>query len=402
MDSWSSDGVLSMRVVRVHNQYQIPGGEDVVAESETRLLEECGHSVFRLTVTNNILDVASLAAKARLSATTVWSPRGRHLVSRACREHQADVVHFDNTLPLISPAAYYLPGDLNVAVVQTLHNYRHMCPTATFYRDGRICEDCLGKTPPYPGVVHGCYRRSQIQTGVVATMLTMHRLLRTYTQRVDRYIALTEFARGKFIEGGLPVQKIVVKPNFVRAPKIERTGNGPHFLFVGRLSPEKGIRTLLAAQGRHGQELRIAGDGPLAKSVAKAADQHNGLRVLGCLDNASVRTEMFSARALVFPSEWYEGFPVTLVEAFAAGLPVIASRLGSMAEIVEEGITGLHFDPGNPDDLAAKIRWASGHPGEMSRMGENARLEYEVKYTPECNYEMLMDIYREAIQHASK
>jgi glycosyltransferase involved in cell wall biosynthesis len=377
-----------MRIVRVHNRYQLPGGEDAVIAAETRLLEERGHSILNLTLTNEVLDQLSVAAKVRLPFTTVWSRRGRQLVTRACKQHLADLVHFDNTVPLVSPAAYYLASDPNVAVVQTLHNYRLNCPAATFFRDGHVCEDCVGKTPPYPSVVHGCYRDSHVQTGVIAAMLTTHRVLRTYERRVDRYIA--------------PAEKILVKPNFVEAPRPARTANGPHMLFVGRLAPEKGIRTMLTAQRKHGRRLRIVGNGPLASEVAAAALADDSLEGLGQLDSGSVRAEMLAARALIFPSEWYEGFPVTLVEAFASSLPVIVARLGSMAEIVEDGVTGLHFEPGNPNDLAAKIRWASEHSEEMRRMGENARREFEIKYTPERNYDMLIEIYREALDHARR
>jgi glycosyltransferase involved in cell wall biosynthesis len=232
-------------------------------------------------------------------------------------------------------------------------------------------------------------------------MLTAHRLRRTWTRDVDRYIALTEFAKRKFIEAGLPEELIAVKPNFTDGNSPEGIRDERSFLFVGRLSPEKGISTLIAAaQGVPDHvAIKVVGDGPLLTDVQQAAGTCASLVVLGRQDRDSVREKMGAASALIFPSTWYEGFPMTMVEAFASALPVIASRLGSMAELIEDGKTGLLFEPGNADELAAKIRWAAEHPEEMRRMGEASRREYEQKYTPERNYQMLMDIYQQAIEH---
>jgi len=390
-----------MRILRIHNRYQQRGGEDSVFEAEYALLERHGQEIYRLEFTNDdIPSKPSAIDSLKLTGNTIWSRSARQRIREAVEGFKAEVVHFDNTFPLISPAVYSVISEAGVAVVQTLHNFRLACPNGLFFRDGHPCEDCLGKTPPYPGVVHACYRESRAQTAVVAAMLTTHRLRRTWSRDVDRYIALTNFAKDKFIEGSLPANKIVVKPNFVVSEPPEGQKDDGHFLFVGRLSSEKGIGTLLAAQKMHKQDLHVAGDGPLKEQVLRQASALPSLRALGRLDRDDVRAEMLSARALVFPSEWYEGFPMTLVEAFACGLPVIASRLGSMAEIVEDGVTGLFFEPGQATDLAAKMRWASAHSDEMRRMGLNARREYEAKYTPERNYEMLMDIYEQAIQQS--
>jgi glycosyltransferase involved in cell wall biosynthesis len=309
------------------------------------------------------------------------------------------VVHFHNTFPLISPAAYAACQRLGVPVVQTLHNFRLLCPNSLFFRDDHPCEDCLGKTPPWPAAAHACYRGSRQQTAVVATMLTAHRLRRTWQKDVNRYIALSEFSRHKFIAGGFPAAKVAVKPNFVdsipRAFAIERCG----FLTVGRLSVEKGVPTLLGAWDRQESpsRIRVVGDGPLWDDVAAVAARQPKLHQLGRLSRDEVLTEMQAAIALVFPSECYENFPVSIAEAFASGLPVIASRHGAMAEIVRDGQTGLLFEPGNADDLVAKAQWASSHPHEMRQMGAAARLEYESKYTASHNYEQLMAIYRDAI-----
>jgi len=232
-------------------------------------------------------------------------------------------------------------------------------------------------------------------------MLTFHRLRQTWTRDVDHYVALTEFARNKFIEGGLPGERITVKPNFADIPAPEPAIQRGAMLYVGRLTPEKGIKTLLAAFGYSGnQKLGIIGDGPLSSDVRTSAERYDSIRYLGRCPEAKTYQHMASAQAVVVPSEWYEPFGRVVVEAYANCTPVIASRSGGLSELVDDGRTGLLFEPGNADDLAAKVLWAAEHPVEMRRMGENARREYEAKYTPERNYEMLMDIYEQAIAHA--
>lgn len=390
-----------MRILRIHNYYQQRGGEDIVFEAEVRLLMEQGEDVRALTFANDQIAVnRSPLSSLHLAASTVWSQTGRQRIAAEVAGFCPDIVHFDNTFPLISPAAYSIARSMGAAVVQTLHNFRLLCPNGLFYRDSRVCEDCLGKTPPLSGVVHACYRNSRSQTAVVAAMLTVHRIRRTWSNDVDRYIALTEFARQKFIEGSLPGDRIMVKPNFTDVPPPLRKVGSNHFLFVGRLAHEKGILTLIEAQPGYHQTTRVAGAGPLAQVVDDAARKHPSLVPLGRLGKLQVREEMLSARALIFPSEWYEGFPMALVEAFACGLPVISSCLGSMIDIIDEGKTGLFFEAGNAHDLAQKMRWAALHPEAMKCMGENARRIYEQKYTPDCNYEALMEIYERAIQSA--
>jgi len=286
-----------------------------------------------------------------------------------------------------------------VPVVQTLHNYRLLCPVALFFRDGRVCEDCMGKAVPWPGVVHRCYRGSRAASGVIAAMLTTHRALGTWTKMVDVYVALTEFAQDKFIEGGLPAEKIVVKPNFVAEDPGPGGGSDGYALFVGRLSPEKGIETMLAAWDRlrTGVPLKIVGDGPLRDRVIRAASRQPNVEWLGYKTVAEVHALMKRAGVLVFPSEWYETFGRVAVEAFAAGTPVIAANIGAVGELVEHGRTGLHFRPGDPEDLATRVGWALSHPAELGRMREEARAEYEAKYTAERNYRALMEIYEFAL-----
>jgi glycosyltransferase involved in cell wall biosynthesis len=284
-------------------------------------------------------------------------------------------------------------------VVQTLHNFRLLCPNALLFRDGRVCEDCLGRSVPWPGVVHQCYRGSLAASTGVTTMLAAHRALGTWRKAVDVYVALTEHGRQRFIAGGLPARKIVVKPHFVHPDPGPGTGTGGYAVFVGRLSAEKGLETLLAAWKELGGAvpLRIVGDGPLTAMVQQAAARNAGIRWLGRKTPAEVRELLGGAMFLVFPSHCYETFGLALVEAFARGTPVLASNLGAMAELVGHGRTGLCFQPGNSADLAAKARDLLAGPTALQRMRQAAREEYERKYTAERNYRALLSIYEQAL-----
>ena len=383
-----------MRILQVHNTYQRAGGEDAVVANEGVLLTDHGHEV-RLWSKDNAA-ITGPWAKLRTARQVPYSHRARRQIGQVIAEFRPDVAHVHNFFPLLTPAVYDAIRDAGVAVVQTLHNYRTICAGALLLRDGRPCEDCIGGSP-YQGALHGCYRGSRLASVAVARMIARHRGRGTWRTKVDRFIALTEFARTKFVEAGFPRDKIAVKPNFVedggtRVPEGSRSGA----LFVGRLSPEKGIGTLLAAWRGLDVPLRIAGDGPLL-SMVRGANPPN-VAPLGGLPPEAVSQEMTRAAFLAMPSEWYETFGLVIVEAFCQGLPVIASRLGAMAEIVEDGVTGLHFTPGDAQDLAAKVRWASDHPEEMLEMGRTARRIYEQKYTPKVNYDQLIAVYENAIQ----
>lgn len=385
----------------LHNQYLQGGGEDTVVTNEIEILREEGHDV-RLIQFNNEVFRGELSVSGKLSGAVncMWSFSSAREVLDVMESFHPDRVHVHNTFPTASMSIYRAARISGAAVVQTLHNYRLLCPNALLFRDGHVCQDCLGKFVPWPGVAHACYRGSRSQSGVTAAMLTFHRARRTWQREVDRFIALTEFSRQKFIEGGLPADKIIVKPNFL----VDDPGmgiGGDHFLFAGRLDLAKGIQIMLDAWGRQSvpPRLVIAGTGPLEGVVEQASATSKSLDYRGRLDHPDVLGQMQHARALVFPSLWYEAFPMTIVEAFGSGLPVIASNLGSMAEIVDDHRTGLLFEPGNAADLAAKVRWASEHPEKMREYGHNARQEYERKYTAELNYKMLMDIYQQAIEH---
>ena len=378
-----------MRILIAHSFYQQRGGEDAVVEAETSLLKQHGHSV-ELYGRNNS-DV-SLIPSLPLAGQTLWSKKTTLDISKLIQHFKPDVIHVHNTLPLISPSIYWAAARAHIPVVQTLHNFRLHCPQAMYLRNGKLCEDCSGKIP-WRSVLHNCYRESKPQTAVLASMLTFHRVIGTWQNKVTRYIALNEFCRQKFIAGGLNAEKIVIKPNFVEAQKVTndlREG----FLFVGRLSAEKGVATLIEASKQLSHaKIDVVGTG----SEAALLEIVTGINALGSLPSEAVYEKMRQSQALILPSVWYENFPRTLVEAFACGLPVIASRIGALAELVEDGVTGLLFEPGNADDLANKMRWAQQNPDKLQEMGYRARHVYEEKYTPEKNYHQLMTIYNNAI-----
>ena len=374
-----------LRILLAHNAYQHKGGEDTVVEAEIALLRAHGHAVETYFRSND--DVAGMPPLA-LARHTLWSPRTSHDLVKQIGRFQPDVIHVHNTFPLISPSLYWAAERAGVPVVQTLHNFRLMCLNGLFLREGKVCEDCMGHLP-WRGVARACYRESHAASGALAGMLALHRGLGTYQNKVARYIALNGFCRDKFIEGGLPAERVVVKPNFVdfAAPEpLARAG----LLFVGRLSVEKGVATLAAAMALlPGAALRVAGDGPEAGLL----DGVTGVARLGSLAGEAVRQEMSRAAALVVPSICFENFPRTIAEAFACGLPVIASRIGALADIVTDGETGLLFEPGNPRDLADKLAWAQAHPEQMAAMGRTARAQYEAEFSAEVNYRRLMAIY---------
>jgi glycosyltransferase involved in cell wall biosynthesis len=386
-----------MRILMVHNYYRQPGGEDEVFAAEAALLEQHGHSVSQLAFQNNNITQTNILHTA---AGTVWNTESSNRMTQAIHATRPDIVHFHNTFPLVSPTAYDAPWRAGIPTVQTLHNYRLVCPNAIMYRNGRVCNDCVGKSFPWPGIVHACYRGSRPATAAVAAMLGTHRAVRTWQQKVSVYIALTEFARSIYVAGGLPEQRIVVKPNFIRTDPGKGSG-GHGFLFVGRLTEEKGIRTLLEAWRllNGAATLEIIGDGPLAAEVSASAG--SGIRWLGRQPMQTVLSKMRESLCIIIPSLWYEAFPMTIVEAFAAGLPVIASNHGSLGGLIQHRRTGLHFAPGDSAALAAAVRWALDNPAALQGMRDAARLEYATKYTSPQNYELLMGIYGRALEERS-
>lgn len=384
-----------MNILLVHNYYQQAGGEDQVFAAEADLLAAKGHTVQRYTVHNDAIQTQNAFAVA---ATTFWNRSIYQELRSQIRQHQIHLAHFHNTFPLISPAAYHAAKAEGIAVIQTCHNYRLLCPNALFYRNGKVCEDCLGRIP-WAGVVHRCYRGSLGASAVTAANLTLHRAIGT-PQQIDRYIALTEFSRQKFIQGGIPADKLVVKPNFVHPDPGYQDGAGGYAIFVGRLSQEKGIDLLLAAWEQVGDRipLKIVGDGPLATEVA--ATQAPGVEWLGRRSLEEVYPLLGQAAFLVFPSKWYEGFPRIIVESLAVGTPIVGADIGSIHDLIQPGYTGLRFRPGDVASLVEQIHQLLDWPDRLQAMRRAARREFETHYTADRNYQQLMEIYQQ-VQHES-
>lgn len=393
-----------LKILIAHNRYQLAGGEDNSVDQEIALLRQHGHEVVIYTRSNREVDELDWAGKLTLPVRMIWATDSYHQLRELLDRERPDIAHFHNTHFMITPAAFHACVAAGVPTVLTLRNYRLICPASTMMRDGKICEACLNKTPPWPGVLYGCWRGSRARTAVIAANLTAHRLLGTWQHKVTRYIALTEFARQKFIEGGLPAERIAVRPNFLEPDPGMGTHDGDFALFVGRLAPEKGLDVLLDAYAKAREKLgalplKIVGDGPLMAQVRQHAARLNALDIEmpGWLSSEEVLRLMKQARVLVFPSLSYEGFSRVMLEAFACGLPVIASRMGSMEEIITHKTNGLLFSPGDADNLAGEIVRAWQQPDLLRQMANRARQDYENLYRADVNYHTLIDIYRAAI-----
>ena len=382
------------RVLIVHNRYIHCGGEDSVMESEAAMLVSNDVEVRIYEKDNNGLTGQSLL---RTVLDTFWSRRCVQGLEAEIASFRPDVIHVHNFFPRISPAVFWVARRMGVPTVMTLHNFRYACAQGMLLRNGQICELCLGRSGHW-GVFHRCYRGSFLQSLVLVASFGLHKVLGTFKAKVCRYIALNEFCRAKFVAAGLPAELMAVKPNFVDLPKPDQR---PRYggLFVGRLSPEKGLDTLLAALEQQPEvKFTIVGGGPMAGRVS----QTKTMTTRGWLPPHDVQQAMCEASYLVVPSLWYENFPRTIVEAFACGLPVIASGHGALAEIVEDGVTGLLFEPGNAGALAEVLSWAETHPVEMQAMGQNAFDVYQDRYSPAVNFKILMNIYQEAINECGR
>ncbi len=388
-----------MKIALVHNTYQQAGGEDAVFEQECRMLENAGNKVVTYCRSNWDTDGYGGMRRFSLAKQTIWASDSRREFLELLRKEKPDVVHVHNTFVMISPSIYSACYEAQVPVVQTLHNYRLLCPAGTFFRDGKVCEECL-ESSLWRSVEHSCYHDSYSASAVVAFMLAYHRFRDTWKREISCFVALSEFARNKFMEGGLPGERIFVKPNFVSPDPGARTGIGDYALFAGRLSPEKGVKTILAAWKRLSLSvpLVIIGGGPDQAQLRAQAEREGltNIQFKGQLPRNETLAAINNARFAIISSEWYETFCMAIAESFACSTPVICSRMGAMQELVEDHRTGLHFAPSDSQDLASKVEWAWTHPEEVRVMGIAARAEYESKYTAEKNYPQLMEIYQRA------
>ncbi len=426
-----------MTILVVHNRYRVRGGEDGVFETECRLLEEAGHRVVKYEKTN--CDIPDRGGRIGLALRTIWNPRTYREIRSIIRAEKPDVMHCHNTFPLISPSVYWAAAREGVPVVQTLHNYRLACLNGYLFREGHVCEDCLGRTP-WRGVCRRCYRDSRAQSFVAAAMLHVHRLLGTYRRKVTRYIALTDFAKTKFVDAGLPADRIVVKPNAFAPPAQTRPDPGSRDLgipesrgenpgiresenpasrvvYIGRLSPEKGVDILLRALAllqapggpgaadhsslvtRH-SSLVIVGDGPERVALEGLANDlgiSSSVRFLGALPREEALHELAGADLLVFPSLWYETFGLTILEAASQGVPAVATNIGGQSSLVQDGITGRLVPPGDSAALAASLRELLSDSASLRRTGDAARAAFEASdCAPSRNLARLLEVYASA------
>lgn len=385
------DNTVKQNILIVHNYYQIPGGEDTVVANEKKMLEKYGHKVVLYSKNNSELNQMSKLKKLLLPFTTVFNPKTYKIIKCLIKEEHIDIVHVHNTLHLISPAVYYAAQVYRIPIVQTIHNFRLLCPGATFYRDGHICEDCI-EHGLNCAVKHSCYRDSRIQTLACVFSTKFHRLTGIYGK--INYICLTDFNKEKLLSlKQICANKVFVKPNFVESscdfiPEEKRANQ---FIFAGRLDTLKGVDILLEAwkqMGSDSPKLIICGTGPM-ETWCKNFIVNNKINVdfRGFVSNTEVQKLIANSKALILPTQWYEGFPMSIVEAFSVGTPVVCSDLGNAGSVVEEGVTGCKFKANSEDELVKAVKRCYG-------MCKKTLAEYQNKYTEKNNYEELMEIYQ--------
>jgi glycosyltransferase involved in cell wall biosynthesis len=383
-----------MRILIAHSWNLVMSGDNRVVEEEAKLLRGAGHQV--RTWTPKPEDTSGLGA-VRTGARAIWSSSAAATIRRFFRQDGTEVLHAHNLWPNLSPVIFRVAAADGVPSVMTVHNYRlASCLPATFLRDGRVCEDCLGRLP-WRGVMHRCYRDSYLGSAVMAGSLTLHRAMKSF-EDVSRFVAVSSFVRDKLVESGMSRDAIGVKPNFAW-PAERRSGPGDYFLYLGRLYFEKAVDTILEAWRHARGRLLIVGDGPDAQRLRGLAPP--GVEFVGVVAPDRVNEILRGARALLMPSRWYEAAPRAIPEAFAAGVPVVASDFGALPESVEDGVSGLLVPPDAPSEWAAAASRLQDD-AESERLGEGAWLAWRDRYSPERGLEQLESIYRQVLADRPK
>ena len=391
-----------MRILLIHNSYQQRGGEDTVFESEYNLLSERGNDVEKILFDNKA--IASLGDTIMTGFKNIFNPNSARIIEEKIISFKPEVIHTHNFFPLISPSVFFVAKKHKIPILMTLHNYRLICSNAILYRDGHICEDCVKKIIPLNGIIHKCYHNSVVQTTAVTLMTSFHKIAGTWKNKIDKYIALTEFGRDKILNSSLKLSEdqVVVKQNFVEDFGDGNNNREEFFVFIGRIIENKGIETLLESLKHFNYKIKIIGDGPLRSRIEDAALQNKNIEYLGFRDKNFIINTLKKTRGLLFPSLWYEGLPMTVLEAFSTGTPVIGSNIGSLQLLIKDNYNGFHFRPGDAKDLAARIKYLSDNEQQLKHLYVNARNTYLEKYTPEKNYEQLINIYSEVILNEKK
>jgi len=395
-----------MRVLLVHNFYgsTAPSGENQVFEAERALLRAHGHEVSEFTRHSDEIRAQGAWGALKGALATPWNPWMAAALTDKVKAWKPDVVHAHNTFPLISPSIFHALAGTDVARVLTLHNYRLFCPAAIPMRAGKVCTDCLDRRSVLPALQHGCYRNSRLATVPVALNVALHLVAGTWARQVDAFISLSDFQRQRMVDAGLPASRVHVKPNFYpgQPTVVPWAQRQPYVVFAGRLTTEKGVATLVRAWqfwGPDAPELRVLGDGELRSTLERMA---TGLpvRFLGQVSASTAQQQIAEASLLVLPSEWFEGFPMVVREAFAFGTPAAVSDLGPLPSIVRHGESGVVFEAANVKSLLNTVRNAWQSPGVLEQLGQGARKAFEAYYNEDANYEALMRIYQSAIERA--
>lgn len=389
-----------MKILLLHNNYQQKGGEDSVLENEYQLLKQ-ENSVEKLLFNND--NIKSSFDKLKIGVSSLYNYKSSKLLEQKIDEFKPDIIHVHNFFPIASPSIFYVAQQLNIPIVMTLHNYRLICPNALLFKDNEICEKCINKTFPIDGVVNGCYRDSKVQTLSLALMSFFHKKVKTWNNKVDKYITLTNFAKEKILHSSLNLnsKQIVVKPNFVEDYGYSYEKED-YFIFIGRLSIEKGINLLLDTFKKNNKKLLIIGGGSLEKEVLTASDSHENITYLGFQGKEFIIEKLTKAKALIFSSIWYEGMPMTILESFSTGTPVLVPNIGGPNEMIENNVNGLIYDANNVNSLIQSINTLLDKNDEdYKEMCINARESYLEAYSPSKNYEYLMNIYKEVIDAKS-
>lgn len=386
------------RILIVHNYYQIPGGEDSVVKNEIQMLRNHGHEVYLYSRNNSELNTYNILQKMLMPLDTIYSFKTRRDIKRIIEEKNIDIVHVHNTLNLISPSVYYAAISSKVPVIQTIHNFRLLCPGATFFRNNNICEECLKKGLKC-AIRYKCYRKSTIQTIGCVLSTKYHRFRKIYSKL--NYICLTDFNKNKLLElKQISEKQVHVKPNFVVDcnEKIDLRQRTETFIFAGRLDQLKGVDLLLEAwriMGENAPKLIICGTGPMEEWCTQYITKYNvkNVEMKGFVPNLEVRKLIAKCKALIFPTQWYEGFPMSIIEAFSVGTPVVCSSIGNAGSIVIEGVSGVKFKHDSPEQLVLSLKKLNSYKD----IYYTTLKEFSDKYTEEINYQILMDIYYNAI-----
>jgi len=400
-----------MRILLFHNRYQLPSGEDTVLEHEMDLLRGHGHTLEVVIVGNKNLNINNIFSSMCIGLQTIWNHNSKKIVQNAIENFQPDIIHIHNFFPIYSPSIYWAISKYKIPIVQTLHNYRIICANGLLFRDEHPCELCIGRKVPLPAVIYKCYRNSRIATLPLFFMQLFHKFIGTFQFKIDAYIVLTQFAREKFLLGGLKEDKVFIKPNFIPDPLPAAKLNPmrsrkKQFIFVGRLAYEKGVDLILEAWNEiklPDWTLIIVGDGPDRHKLQSNFREVEGVEWTGWLEKREIMDLISHSSFLILASRWFEGFPMVLLEAISMGTPVVAPNHGSFSEIISNGKMGLLFEPNNVPSLSNTLASLTKLPARnLDIMSQNAREAFENYYSSERNYNKILEIYNKVLNKTNE